>query len=265
MNVRDAYTDTLAYLFRIKKIDGIPTMPFSSAREKFDMIILETKENQPDVEAETKLDFVHPSYHEAFWFAVEHNAHFSDWWEILKQKIGAIMWSSRRKVDRVQLAMIERYGRVNRDLNQLLVISAESKAIDEQIIALSHMLERPKLFESLPQFSNCYKNIVKNGSTKEKIMFLKVLDKASEKLTPDLVNSIITLSFSDPSVEVRSESQREIQNHLESYTAKVGESEASNTFKSAKNLFEIMIKNRFLTAEDPTAKYFDMFSGMFQE
>jgi hypothetical protein len=63
INLEDAYRGTLAFLYKKKYIFSIPPSSFSVDKDKFDMILLESKGKNSEV---SKFDFVHPSYHEAF-------------------------------------------------------------------------------------------------------------------------------------------------------------------------------------------------------
>ena len=88
INLSNAYNDTLIYLYRKNLIPCIPPNVFGVARDKFDPILLERIEKGTK---QNKIDFVHPSYHEAFWYAMKNNSHFESWWEVLKSKLGAIL------------------------------------------------------------------------------------------------------------------------------------------------------------------------------
>jgi hypothetical protein len=146
INLEEEYNSTLAHMFLKKVLSGIPTNPFSRAIDKFNMILLESHDNGGII----KLNFIHLSYHEAFWYAVKKDLSLARWWKLIKESILDIT----RRIDLVQLGMIERYGTINRDLNQVLLIYAESDNLDERMISLMHMSKKLSEFVNLPQFFN---------------------------------------------------------------------------------------------------------------
>ena len=192
MQFEDAYMETLAFMFKKKHMTGISPSPFSHSKDKFDMILLESRDEENDL---VKYDFVHPSYHEAFWYTIHHKLHLHHWWDLLKKNIGEIFQGVENKVDLVQLRMIERYGTINRDLDQLLLISAESNDINEQLIALEHMLERYEQFADFPQFSNCVCSVTSSGKRDHVIRFLELVDKYIDLLPLDVLNKVPSFLF----------------------------------------------------------------------
>jgi len=78
--------------------------------------------------------------------------------------------------------MIERYGTINRDLDQLLLLSAESEDPNEQLIALEHMLRRPEQFTDLSQFFACLRSVSSQENEPIRIGFLDLYDKYFSQL-----------------------------------------------------------------------------------
>lgn len=194
MDIEKAYKENLAYLFSEGYLPGIPAMPFSSAKDKFETILLERREETTGM---LHLDFVHPSYHEAFWYAVKRKFPLSQWWELLCANRDDILRNLDKSIDLVQLRMIERYGTINRDLNQLLIISAESEDINEQFIALEHMLEHTEQFSELPQFSHAVQSIVSKGDETMKINFLDLYHKYFYLLPLTTLSTVAVLLFDE--------------------------------------------------------------------
>ncbi len=157
MDIERAFKENLAYLFSEGHIPGIPAMPFSSAKDKFDTILLERRD---DSGMQSRIDFVHPSYHEALWYAVNHGFPIAKWWTLLNEDVGTVLSRLDQSIDVVQLKMIERYGTINRDLDQLLLISAESEDVKERLVALDHMLKRAEYFTQFPQFHRCIESLI---------------------------------------------------------------------------------------------------------
>ncbi|HEX7318468.1 MAG TPA: SIR2 family protein [Pyrinomonadaceae bacterium] len=210
MDVEAAYMETLAYLFKRKHLPGIPTGSFENARAKFDQILVERR----DEDSETaRLDFVHPSYHEAFWHAVRHYPALARWWELMQSDVADIFKDFAHKPDLVQLRMIERYGTVDRDLDRLLLISADSDDIQEQIIAFKLMLERPDEFVSRPQFSRCLSSITSADSAGVKLIFLKLVEDRFDQLPLAVIDLVPSLLF-DRSEIVRAVAEELTQKHL---------------------------------------------------
>ncbi len=61
MDLEEVYNSTLGYVFVKKIISGIPPNSFYNALDKFNMIILESKD---EGNITIRYNFVHPSYHE---------------------------------------------------------------------------------------------------------------------------------------------------------------------------------------------------------
>ena len=201
MDFERAYMETLAYMFKRKHIAGIPTSPLSRAKDKFDMILIESRDKESDL---VKYDFIHPSYHEAFWYAIQHKLPLHRWWELLKENAGEILDDLKNKVDMVQLRMIERYGTINRDLDQLLLLSAESDDVNEQSIALEHMLERPEQFIDLPQFSLCARSVIGSGGPKHRYNFLNSVDNYFDQLPIEVMKAVLPSLFdTNPKIGIR--------------------------------------------------------------
>lgn len=193
IDIEEALKENLAYLYRKGHLPGITTMAFSSARDKFETILLERRDESG---GETlRLDFVHPSYHEAFWYAVNRKFPIAQWWELLSQNVNHILRDLEKGIDVVQLKMIERYGTINRDLDQLLLLSAASADADEQLIALDHMLRRPEQFALLPQFSLCVHSVSSQSREIIRIGFLDLYDKYFDQLPLVMLSAGLPLIF----------------------------------------------------------------------
>lgn len=199
IDFEDAYRETLAFSYKKKYIFSIPPSSFSVDKDKFEMILLESKGKNSEV---SKFDFVHPSYHEAFWYTIKDESRLLHWWEILKEKCEEILADLDNKLDRVQLHMIENYGTINRDLDKLLLISAESEDVDEKIIALEHMIERIELFAELPLFLSCIEAAVSSKKTKNRMSIINLLSKYF---------NILPLKIIDKSMLLLVDSEIEIQ------------------------------------------------------
>jgi len=228
-----AYMETLAYTFKRKFIAGIPTSPFSRAKDKFNMILLESLDKKAE---SVKFDFVHPSYHEAFWYAIQLKLPLLRWWELLKGNVGEILKDLKNKVDLVQLRMIERYGTINRDLDQLLLLSAESDDVNEQLIALEHMIERLDQFVNLPQFSHCALSIIGSGHSEHKYKFLNLVDNYFDQLPLDVWNAVPPLVF-DPRPNVRLKTEQIIVKYFDTIPESVKQCETIQTWRIAKDIF----------------------------
>lgn len=233
MKFESAYLETLAYIFKRKYIAGIPTSPFSCAKDKFDMILLESRDKDAK---SVKFDFVHPSYHEAFWYAIQRKLPLLRWWELLKENVGEILKDLENKVDLVQLRMIERYGTINRDLDQLLLLSAESDDVNEQLIALEHMLERLEQFANLPQFSNCAHSIIESEDPKYRHVFLNLVDNCFDQLPLDVLNAVPPLLFyRDPDIRLKTE--QIISKYFHTLPESVKQCETIRTWRIANDIF----------------------------
>jgi hypothetical protein len=220
-------------LFLMWLVAGIPTSPFSRANDKFDMILLESRDKDAK---SVKFDFVHPSYHEAFWYAIQRELPLLRWWELLKENVGKILKDLENKVDLVQLRMIERYGTINRDLDQLLLLSAESDDVNEQLIALEHMLERPEQFANLPQFSNCLRSVISSKDSKHSYNFLNLVEKYFNQLPFDVWNAVPPLLF-DHNSEIRLNAEEFILKHFDTIPESVKQCETMQTWRIAKDIF----------------------------
>jgi NAD-dependent protein deacetylases, SIR2 family len=210
INIENAYRETLAFLYKKKHIFSIPPSSFSVDKDKFDMILLESKEKDSEID---KLDFVHPSYHEAFWYAIKEESRLLLWWEILKENLTYILNDLDNKLDRVQLRMIENYGTVNRDLDQLLLISAASEDIDEQSIALSHMIERADLFAKSTSFSCCFKSVISSPDPHHKLMYINSLSNYLRLMPAEILDESMIL-FVDKKREIQEEYMKLISSNL---------------------------------------------------
>lgn len=230
MEFEGAYLETLAFMFKKKHLAGIPPSPFSHSKDKFDMILLESYDEETKL---VKYDFVHPSYHEAFWYTIHQKLHLHRWWDLLKEYIGEIFQRVENKVDLVQLSMIERYGIINRDLDQLLLISAESEDINEQLIAFEHMLERYEKFANSPQFSACVCALSSSKNPDHSLRFLELVDKYFDLLPIDVLNKIPLFIFSEY-LEVRKKCKEILSEHT--LPESVKKSEIIRTWELIKNL-----------------------------
>ena len=221
LDIEKAYKETLAYFFAEGYISGIPTMPFSTTKDKFETILLERKEN----DAPVKLDFVHPSYHEAFWHAINQRFPIAKWWQLFNRYVGPILGDLPNRVDVVQLKMIERYGTINRDLDQLLLLSAESEEPLEQLVALEHMLRRPEEFTPLRQFSTCLQSVISQSDPQIKLGFLDLYDRYFEQLPVEMLAGGPALLF-DIDAEVRGKAQEIVEKWLGEIPIAVREQDA---------------------------------------
>ena len=232
MKFESAYLETLAYIFKRKYIAGIPTSPFSRAKDKFDMILFESRDKDAK---SVKYDFVHPSYHEAFWYAIQRKLPLLRWWELLKENVGEILKDLENKVDLVQLRMIERYGTINRDLDQLLLLSAESDDVNEQLIALEHMLERPEQFINLPKFSHCARSVIESEDSKHRYNSLNLVDNCFDQLPLDVLKAVLSLVF-DPEPEIRLSAEKILWKYLDTLPESVKQCETVRTWRLANDL-----------------------------
>ncbi|WIM45358.1 SIR2 family protein [Methanosarcina mazei] len=199
INLEDAYRETLAFLYKRRYIFSIPPSSFSVDKDKFDMILLESREKDSDV---SKFDFVHPSYHEAFWYAIKEESRLLYWWRVLKENLAGILDDLDNKLDRVQLRIIENCGTVNRDLDKLLLISAESEDVDEKVIALKHMMERIEVFGESYSFSSCMEAVISAQDPKHRMVLVNLLPKNFSTLPPGIIDKSMLLLV-DPEKEVR--------------------------------------------------------------
>jgi IstB-like ATP binding protein. len=190
INLEDAYRETLAFLYKRKYIFSIPPSSFSVDKDKFDMILLESREKNSEI---GKLDFVHPSYHEAFWYAIKKESRLLHWWITLKENLIDILDDLDNKLDLVQLRIIENYGTVNRDLDKLLLISAESEDIDEKAIALEHMIKRVEMFRESPLFYSCVEAVISSEDPKHRAIFVNSLGKCFNLLPPKVIDKSMLL------------------------------------------------------------------------
>ncbi|MDD1745205.1 MAG: hypothetical protein LUQ20_05270, partial [Candidatus Methanoperedens sp.] len=255
MDFESGYNEILAYMFKCKYITGIPTNPLSHARDKFDMILIESRDKSED---SIKYDFVHPSYHEAFWYAIHKELPLNRWWDLLKENIGAILEDLKNKVDMVQLRMIERYGAINRDLNQLLLISAECDDPNEQLIAFEHMVERLKQFAHAAQFLNCALSI-SSSNLKHKQSFLHIVEPHLDRLPLEILNIISTFLF-DKEADIRKKAGKIILKHFDNLPESFKLNEKMQIWQTARNIFvpfairyPFILSEYFRTEEIPAA------------
>jgi hypothetical protein len=250
VDFESAYLETLAYMFKRKYIAGIPTSPLSRTRDKFDMILLESRDKGSEA---VQYDFVHPSYHEAFWYAIQRELQLHKWWELLKENVGEILKDFENKVDLVQLRMIERYGIINRDLDQLLLLSAESDDVNEQLIALEHMVERLKQFVDLPQFSYCARSVIKSEDSKHRFTFLGLVEKNIDQLPLDVLNAVPSLLF-DKERKIRLIAEKIILKYFDTLPESAKQCEMVRTWKIAHDIFS--------PEEIPSKRDFDLVSAI---
>jgi hypothetical protein len=211
IDIQEAYRETLAFLYKKEQIFSIPPSSFSAAKDKFDMILLESREKNSEL---GKFDFVHPSYHEAFWYARKEDSRLLDCWETLKESLAEILDDLDNKLDRVQLGMIENYGTVNRNLDQLLLVSAVSKDVDEQSIALNHMMERIDVFTRSPSFSSCVRSVILSHNSYHKLMYVNSLSNCFNLMPVEILDESMILLV-DINEEVRHKFVKLISNNLD--------------------------------------------------
>ncbi|HEX8149251.1 MAG TPA: hypothetical protein VF591_18865, partial [Pyrinomonadaceae bacterium] len=233
MDVEAAYMETLAYLFKRKHLPGIPPNSFESARAKFDQILVERRD---DDTAPARLDFVHPSYHEAFWHAVRHHHPLTHWWELMQSDVADIFKDFANKPDLVQLRMIERYGTTDRDLDRLLLISADSTDPEEQIIALERMLERADKFAPLTQFTCCLSSVTTTDNERVKLRFLKLVETRFDQLPFAVLDAVPSLLF-DEHESVRTVTEEITRKHLRGEHSPVKNNERLRAWELFLDLF----------------------------
>ena len=234
MDVEAAYMETLAYLFKRKHLPGIPTASFENARAKFDQILLERRDDDSQV---ARLDFVHPSYHEAFWRAARHHQALAHWWQLMQSDVADIFKDFDNKPDLVQLRMIERYGTIDRDLDRLLLISAESDDPEEQIIAFERMLEGDEKFVSLPQFSRCVSSITSTENRRVKLRFLNFIKNRFDQLPFTVIDAVPFLLFNEDDT-VRTAAEELTKEHLRGEQNPIRDNERLQTWEFLLKLFE---------------------------
>ncbi len=196
------------------------------------MILLESRDEETN---SINLDFVHPSYHEAFWYAIQRKLSLHKWWELLKENMGEILKDFENQVDLVQLRMIERYGTINRDLDQLLLLSAESDDVNEQLIALEHMVDRLEHFVNLPQFSHCACSVIESADEEHGYKFLTLVENCFDQLPLDVLIAVPPLLF-DSEPEVRLKSEQIIFKHLDILPEPVKQCETLQIWKIANDI-----------------------------
>lgn len=254
-----AYMETLAYMFKKKHISGIPTSPLSRTRDKFDMILIESRDRETE---SVKYDFVHPSYHEAFWYAVQRKLPLHRWWQLLKENVGEIVKELENKVDIVQLRMIEQYGIINRDLDQLLLISAESNDVNEQLIAFGHMVERLEQFANIPQFSHCALSVIKSKNPEHRDNFLDLVYNCFNQLPLDVLKVFPQLLF-DPESEIRVKAEKIILKYFDAIPESVKQSETLKAWRVVKNIFLPSEKHALYGIVDAVSATEETFSVMY--
>jgi hypothetical protein len=234
IDVEGAYMETLAYLFKRKHLPGIPTGSFENARAKFDMILVERHDEES---GPVRLDFVHPSYHEAFWHAVRQHRPLSCWWEVMQTEVEEIFKDFENRPDLVQLRMIERYGTIDRDLDRLLLLSADSDDVEEQIIAFERMLERPEKFAALPQFSRCLASITSTNNLQVRIRFLELVEAHFDQLPQVVLDAVPSLLF-DIDGTVRTVAEKVAAEHLRGEHSPVKSNERMRAWEILLSLFK---------------------------
>jgi hypothetical protein len=140
----------------------------------------------------------------------------------LKENASEILDDLENKVDMVQLRMIERYGTINRDLDQLLLLSAESDDVNEQLIALWHMLEHHEKFVDRPQFSNCVRSVASSEASEHRHSFLNLVEKYFDQLSLDVLNAIPPLLL-DSRSDVQKKAEAIILEHFDALPESVKE------------------------------------------
>lgn len=175
------------------------------------MILLKSIEENSESD---KFDFVHPSYHEAFWYAIKEKSRLLDFWEILKKNITEILDGLDNKLDNFQLDMIENYGIVNRDLDQLLLVSAKSKNVNEQFIALTHMMERVDAFIRSPYFLPCVISVISSQNSSHKLAYINLLSNCFNSISAEILDESMLLLV-DCDDEVRKKYIELVSNNLE--------------------------------------------------
>ena len=257
IDLESVYNETLAYVFRKNHIAGIPINPFSRAKDKFDMILIESRDKNNN---SVKYDFVHPSYHEAFWYAK--NKHPTNkWWDVLNENVGEILKDLKNKVDLVQLRMIERYGKINRDLNQLLLISAVCDDPNEQLIAFEHMLELLNQFVNSPQFFKCAISIYSSKDQRHRQKFLDLVDLYLDQLPLNVLNMVPLLLF-DTEADVRRKAEKIISKHFDTLPESFKRNEKMQTWKIARYLFLPLLKLPFFYTPSKTEHGIDVVSAI---
>ena len=201
INLEATYRETLAFLYKKEQISSIPPSSFSVAKDKFEMILLESRNENFKIE---KFDFIHPSYHEAFWYAIRESSRLDYWWKIVKEKSEEILADLDNKLDRVQLRMIENYGTVNRELDKLLLISAESGDVGEKTIALEHMMERIEVFAESPSFPSCVEAAISSKNSRHRVILINLLSKHFNTLPLRIIDKSMLLLF-DSETEIQKE------------------------------------------------------------
>jgi SIR2-like domain len=199
VNLEVAYRYTLAFLYKTEQIPSIPPRSFFAAKDKFSMILLESKDKESKV---GKFDFIHPSYHEAFWYAINGKSNLLNWWEAIKEKPAEILGDLDNKLSRSQMRMIENYGIVNRDLDKLLFISAESEDVDERAIALEHMMERIDIFIRSPSFSSCVEAAISSKDPRHRMVLINLLYKYFDVLPLNIIDKSMLL-LTDSEIEIQ--------------------------------------------------------------
>lgn len=217
IDFESAYRETLAYMYRKRLVEGIPLMAFPLAKDKFDMILLESRDEKT---GSKRYDFVHPSYHEATWYAIKDKTSLYHLWEMLKGNLDEILKDLNNKIDLVQVCMIERYGKINRDMVQLLLLSAKSDDLKEQSIAFEHMIDHLEQFKDLPEFSHCAICVIRSEEEKDRYDFLELTDHCFDKLPSDVVNAAAQLLF-DPEVGIRLKAEKIISRCLDTFPESV--------------------------------------------
>lgn len=234
VDLEGSYMEMLAYLFKRRHLPGIPSASFENARGKFDMILVERRDEETGL---MRFDFVHPSYHEAFWHAVRRRSPLSHWWEIMQKEVADIFKDFDNKPDLVQLRMIERYGSIDRDLDRLLLLSADIDDVQEQIIAFEHMLAHPEKFAHLPQFARSLSSITATDNEQVKLKFLSLVDERFNQLPLAVIDAVPALLF-DGHQSVRAAAEKVASKYLRGEDSPVKDNERLRAWELLRKLFE---------------------------
>ena len=98
--------------------------------------------------------------------------------------------------------MIENYGTVNRDLDKLLLISAESEDVGEKTIALEHMMERIEVFAESPSLPSCIEAAISSKNSRHRMMLINLLSKHFNTLPLKIIDKSMLLLV-DSEIEIQ--------------------------------------------------------------
>gem|GEM_PF-1476552 len=234
MDLEQAYKQMLSYLFKTDRIAGIPTAPFARARDKFDMILVQRQ----GAGGRALLDFVHPSYHEAFWYAVRQALPIQCWWLLLRERAKAIFKELKERIDLVQLGMIERYGTLDRDLDRLLLLAATSTNIGEQRIAFERMLERPEIFADTPEFLTAARSLANSSDANDKARFIAAVERWFDHTSVEVLELIPPLTF-DRADKIRERADAFLQKHADRLPSSVKKSRMMQEYAVIVDVFGV--------------------------